>query len=360
VNLAPPILGAPGAPQRRAIAKAITLLESTRSDHRAQADALLTTLLPHTGKSFRLGISGVPGVGKSTFIEALGLRLIAQGHRVAVLAIDPSSSVSGGSILGDKTRMEHLSVHPQAYIRPSPASGTLGGVAAKTREAMLVCEAAGYDVVIVETVGVGQSETAVAGMTDMFVLLQLPNAGDDLQAIKKGVMELADLVVINKADIDRDAATRAQAQITSALRILGQHGRPDHAHHDEGRWRAEVLQLSALSGDGVDTFWQRVTRFRELQQASGRLEARRRQQALAWMWERIESGLRQAFRQHPGVKSLLPQLTREVERGQVAASTAARQLLSLCHPGLDRACPGPDPGGSAAAAEDMDPGSSPG
>jgi len=327
VNLAADIVGAPGAVQRRAIAKAITLLESTRADHRAQADALLTELLPHTGKSFRLGISGVPGVGKSTFIEALGLALIAKGHRVAVLAIDPSSSVSGGSILGDKTRMEHLSVQPQAYIRPSPSSGTLGGVAAKTRDAMLVCEAAGYDVVIVETVGVGQSETAVAGMTDMFVLLQLPNAGDDLQAIKKGVMELADLVVINKADIDPDAATRAQAQITSALRILGQHGHPGHAHHDQAIWHPQVLQLSALKGVGVDGFWQAVTRFRQLQEASGRLAARRRHQSLAWMWERIESGLRQAFRQHPDVKSLLPRMTQEVEEGRVAASTAARQLL---------------------------------
>jgi LAO/AO transport system kinase len=332
VNLPEAILGPAGPAQRRAIAKAITLLESTRGEHRARADEMLTALLPHSGKSFRLGISGVPGVGKSTFIEALGLSLIAQGHRVAVLAIDPSSSISGGSILGDKTRMERLSVHPQAYIRPSPASGTLGGVAAKTREAMLVCEAAGYDVVLIETVGVGQSETAVAGMTDMFVLLQLPNAGDDLQAIKKGVMELADLVVINKADIDGDAATRAQAQITSALRILGQHGRADHAHHDESQWHPQVVQLSALKGDGVARFWEAVTRFRALQQASGRLEARRRQQALAWMWERIESGLRQAFRQHPGVQSLLPQLTREVEQGRVAASTAARQLLALCHP----------------------------
>jgi LAO/AO transport system kinase len=327
VNLAPAIVGTPGAAQRRAIAKTITLLESTRADHRAEADALLTELLPHTGNSFRLGISGVPGVGKSTFIEALGLALIAQGHRVAVLAIDPSSSVSGGSILGDKTRMEHLSVQPQAYIRPSPSSGTLGGVAAKTREAMLVCEAAGYDIVIVETVGVGQSETAVAGMTDMFVLLQLPNAGDDLQAIKKGVMELADLVVINKADIDPDAATRAQAQITSALRILGQHGHPDHAHHDATLWHPQVLQLSALKSQGVDRFWQAVTRFRSLQESSGRLAARRRHQSLDWMWERIESGLRQAFRQHAAVKSLLPTMTREVEEGRLAASTAARQLL---------------------------------
>jgi LAO/AO transport system kinase len=336
MDLQSAILGAESPAQRRAIAKAITLLESTRADHRARADELLTQLLPHTGKSFRLGISGVPGVGKSTFIEALGLALIAQGHRVAVLAIDPSSSVSGGSILGDKTRMEKLSVHPQAYIRPSPSSGTLGGVAAKTREAMLVCEAAGHDVVIVETVGVGQSETAVAGMTDMFVLLQLPNAGDDLQAIKKGVMELADLVVINKADIDRDAATRAQAQITSAMRILGQHGRPEHARHDETLWHPQVLQLSALKAEGIDLFWQAVTRFRNLQEASGRLAARRRQQALAWMWERIESGLRQAFRQHPQVKSLLPKMTADVEQGTLPASTAARQLLNAWMPAPGR------------------------
>lgn len=307
--------------QRRAIAKAITLLESTRADHRAQADELLTELLPHTGQSFRLGISGVPGVGKSTFIEALGLFLIAHGHRVAVLTIDPSSTVSGGSILGDKTRMEQLSVHPRAYIRPSPSGGTLGGVAEKTREAMLVCEAAGYDIVIVETVGVGQSETAVAGMTDMFVLMQLPNAGDDLQAIKKGVMELADLVVINKADLDADAATRAQAQITSALRLFTQQGR------DRGAWHPQVLQLSALKSVGVDAFWQAVTRFRETRTAEGALQARRRQQALAWMWERIESSLRSEFRQHPAVRELLPRLAGEVEAGRLPASTAARALL---------------------------------
>ena len=310
------------------MAKAITLLESTRTDHRAQADELLTALLPHTGKAFRLGISGVPGVGKSTFIEALGLYLIGQGHRVAVLAVDPSSTVSGGSILGDKTRMEHLSVHDQAHIRPSPSSGTLGGVAEKTREAMLVCEAAGYDIVIVETVGVGQSETAVSGMTDMFVLLQLPNAGDDLQAIKKGVMELADLVVINKADIDPNAAMRAQAQITSSLRLLGLHGHPDHAHHDESVWHPQVIQISALLGQGVDAFWNTVRRFRDLQTASGRLAARRQQQALAWMWERIDAGLKQAFRQNPKVREQLPALEQQVRNGQLAASTAARTLLA--------------------------------
>jgi LAO/AO transport system kinase len=313
--------------QRRAMAKAITLLESTRADHRAQADELLTAILPHTGQSFRLGISGVPGVGKSTFIEALGLYLIGQGHRVAVLAVDPSSTVSGGSILGDKTRMEHLSVHPQAYIRPSPSSGTLGGVAEKTRESMLVCEAAGYDVVIVETVGVGQSETAVQGMTDMFCLLQLPNAGDDLQAIKKGVMELADLVVINKADIDSDAATRARAQITSALRLLGLHGNPDHMHHDQQIWHPQAIQLSALLGQGVDSFWAAVSEFKQLQTANGQLQARRQHQSLAWMWERIDAGLKQAFRAHPVVREMLDGVTADVAAGRLPASTAARALL---------------------------------
>ena len=317
------------AQQRRAMAKAITLLESTRVDHRAQGDELLTALLPHTGQALRLGISGVPGVGKSTFIEALGLYLIAQGHRVAVLAVDPSSTVSGGSILGDKTRMEHLSVQEQAYIRPSPSSGTLGGVAEKTREAMLVCEAAGYDVVIVETVGVGQSETAVQGMTDAFCLLQLPNAGDDLQAIKKGVMELADLVVINKADIDPDAATRAEAQITSSLRLLGLHGHPDHAHHDTAIWHPKVIQISALLGQGVDSFWSAVCQYRDVQNANGRFAARRQGQAKAWMWERIDAGLKQRFRQHPQVQARLGPATDAVLAGTLPASTAARQLLEL-------------------------------
>jgi LAO/AO transport system kinase len=315
--------------QRRAIAKAITLLESTRADHRAQADALLTALLPHTGKSFRLGISGVPGVGKSTFIEALGLHLIAQGHRVAVLTIDPSSTVSGGSILGDKTRMEKLSMHEKAFIRPSPSSGTLGGVAEKTREAMLVCEAAGYDTVIVETVGVGQSETAVQGMTDMFVLLQLPNAGDELQAIKKGVMELADLVVINKADIDPGAATRAKAQITSSLRLLGMHGKA-HDVHDATHWQPQVLSLSALLGQGVDAFWTAVTEFQTLGQVNGQLAARRQHQALAWMWERIDAGLKQAFKANPAVRAQLQATLDAVGAGTLAPSTAARNML-LAH-----------------------------
>jgi LAO/AO transport system kinase len=331
--------------QRRATAKAITLFESTRADHRAQADALLTALLPYTGQALRLGISGVPGVGKSTFIEALGLYLIAHNHRVAVLAVDPSSSVSGGSILGDKTRMERLAASEQAYIRPSPASGTLGGVAERTREAMLVCEAAGYDVVIVETVGVGQSEIAVAGMTDMFVLLQLPNAGDDLQAIKKGVMELADLIVINKADLDAAAATRARAQIISALglslRLFGQedgqekekhrgHGQSEHAAMGvaERGWQPQVLQLSALTATGIDTFWAAVQEFKNVQTANGKLAQRREKQALAWMWERIESGLKQSFQQNTKVQALLPRLSRQVAEGTLPASVAARTLLT--------------------------------
>jgi len=325
------ILDGEAMAQRRAIAKAITLLESTRTDHRVQADELLTSLLPHTGKSFRLGISGVPGVGKSTFIEVLGLYLIKLGHRVAVLTIDPSSTVSGGSILGDKTRMEMLSVHERAYIRPSPSRGSLGGVAEKTREAMLVCEAAGYDVVIVETVGVGQSETAVANMTDMFVLMQLPNAGDDLQAIKKGVMELADLVIINKADIDADAAMRAEVQITSAMRLFGlannAMGQVQAAAFDSF-WHAQVLQLSALHNKGVDAFWAAVTQFKTLQTANGKLAERRKQQALSWMWERVEAGLKQAFRKDPAVASLLPKMIAGVVSGKLPASTAARNLLA--------------------------------
>jgi LAO/AO transport system kinase len=311
--------------ERRALAKAITLLESTRADHRVRADALLNTLLPHTGKAMRLGISGVPGVGKSTFIESLGLMLIGKGHRVAVLAIDPSSSVSGGSILGDKTRMEHLSMNEAAYIRPSPASGTLGGVAEKTRETILVCEAAGHDVVIVETVGVGQSETAVASMTDMFVLLQLPNAGDDLQAIKKGVMELADLVVINKADLDPAAATRAEAYISSSLRMFGAHAPAD-------QWVTRVMQLSALKGQGLEAFWSGVEAFHRMRRASGEFDVRRRQQSLAWMWDIVRARLLADFHRHAAVRAALPQTVRDVTGARVAPSAAARALLNLFEP----------------------------
>jgi LAO/AO transport system kinase len=321
------LTGAPSLKQRRALAKIITLLESTRLDHRKRADDVLNTLLPKTGNSFRLGISGVPGVGKSTLIEALGLYLIEKGHRVAVLAIDPSSSLSGGSILGDKTRMERLSVLEDAFIRPSPSSGTLGGVAEKTREAMLVAEAAGFDVIIVETVGVGQSEIAVAGMTDMFLLMQLPNAGDDLQAIKKGVMEIADLIAINKVDIDPDAAMRAQLFITSSLRLLGFQGNPDHASHQQEYWHPTVITLSALEGKGVPELWDKVTHFEKLQKANGKFESRRKQQAGAWMWDRIDAGLKSAFRNNAQVQELLPTLIAQVNQGTMAASVAARRLL---------------------------------
>ena len=307
---------------RRALAKAITLIESTRTDHRAQADALLDALLPQTGRSLRLGISGVPGVGKSTFIEALGLFLIARGHRVAVLAVDPSSSVSGGSILGDKTRMERLSVDDAAFIRPSPTSGALGGVAEHTREALLLCEAAGFDVVIVETVGVGQSETAVAGMTDLFVLLQLPNAGDDLQAIKRGVMELADLVVINKADLDDAAATRAMAQIASAIRVFGFHGHTAAA-------AAPVLKLSALKGDGLEAFWQTVQSQAQQRRDSAAFDARRKKQREAWLWDIVHARLRADFEQHAAVREALPRLLAEVNAARTAPTVAARALLNL-------------------------------
>ena len=321
------LTSAPSLKQRRALAKIITLLESTRLDHRKRADEVLNTLLPKTGNSFRLGISGVPGVGKSTLIEALGLYLIEKGHRVAVMAIDPSSSLSGGSILGDKTRMERLSVLEDAFIRPSPSSGTLGGVAEKTREAMLVAEAAGFDVIIVETVGVGQSEIAVAGMTDMFLLMQLPNAGDDLQAIKKGVMEIADLIAINKVDIDPDAAMRAQLFITSSLRLLGFQGNPDHASHQQEFWHPTVITLSALEGKGVPELWDKVTHFEKLQKANGKFKGRRKQQAGAWMWDRIDAGLKSAFRNNAQVQELLPILIAEVNQGTMAASVAARRLL---------------------------------
>ncbi len=305
------LVAAVQAGDRRGLARAITLIESTRADHRARADALLNALLPRSGQALRLGVSGVPGVGKSTFIEALGLALIALGHRVAVLTIDPSSTVSGGSILGDKTRMERLSMREEAYIRPSPSSGTLGGVAEKSRETMLVCESAGYDIVIVETVGVGQSETAVAGMTDLFLLLQLPNAGDDLQAMKKGIMELADLVIINKADLDPHAAARAENQVRSSL------------HH------TAVLSVSALTGKGMDTLWQTVERTVTARRASSEFVTRRRQQSLAWLWDIIHSRLQADFRAHRGVSEALPQTLRDVEQGRVAPSVAARALLGV-------------------------------
>ncbi len=314
------LTAARGERQRRALAKTITLLESTRADHRERADALLALLPVPAQASLRLGISGVPGVGKSTFIETLGLALIAAGHRVAVLAVDPSSSLSGGSILGDKTRMERLSVHEQAFVRPSPSGGTLGGVAAATREAIRVVEAAGYDVVVVETVGIGQSEAAVAGMTDCFVLLQLPNAGDDLQAIKKGVLELADLVVVNKADLDVRAAARAVGQLESALRLVGPHDAP--------RSGQRVLATSALDAAKVAEVWQLAEAFAAAQRASGALERRRHAQARAGLWERIDAGLREGFRSHPAVRRLLPGALADIDAGHLPVSVVARRLLA--------------------------------
>jgi LAO/AO transport system kinase len=313
--------------QRRALAKTITLLESTRPDHVPRAQQVLNALLPHSGKAIRIGISGVPGVGKSTFIEALGIRLIDQGHRLAVLAVDPSSSVSGGSILGDKTRMEMLCQREEAFIRPSPSSGSLGGVAEKTREAMLVCEAAGFDVIIVETVGVGQSETTVAGMVDMFCLLQLPNAGDDLQAIKKGIVEIADLVVINKADIDPRAAAVTRAQWRNALSML----RPASPN-----WKPPVITLSALQKEGVAEFWQEIEKYRLALSATGEFEAKRQHQALAWMWQLIDSGLRSHFHHHAEVQRRLPELSRAVEAGTLTPTVAAHALLDLMMAGQSR------------------------
>lgn len=306
------------AGQRRALAKSITLIESTRGDHQTRAHAVLNALLPHTGRAIRIGISGVPGAGKSTFIEALGVWLIEQGKKLAVLAIDPSSSVTGGSILGDKTRMELLSQREEAFIRPSPSAGSLGGVAEKTREAMLLCEAAGYDVIIVETVGVGQSETTVAGMVDMFCLLQLPNAGDDLQAIKKGIVEIADMVVINKADIDPQATAVVRAQWRNALHML----RPASQH-----WAPPVISLSALRKAGIAEFWAEVEKFRAALEASGEFASKRQHQALAWMWQMIDAGLRQHFRQHPAVRRNLPALAAAVETGRTTPAAAAYTLL---------------------------------
>src|SRR5574343_1752545 len=306
------------AGQRRALAKAITLIESTRADHQQRAQQVLNALLPSTGNAIRIGISGVPGAGKSTFIEALGVWLIERGKKLAVLAVDPSSSVSGGSILGDKTRMELLSKREEAFIRPSPSAGSLGGVAEKTREAMLLCEAAGYDVIIIETVGVGQSETTVAGMVDMFCLLQLPNAGDDLQAIKKGIVEIADLVVINKADIDKQATAVVRAPWRNALHML----RPASPN-----WTPPVLTASALHKEGIAEFWENIENFRKALTASGEFEQKRRHQALAWMWQMIESGLHQHFREHPRVQQQLGALSRSVENGQTTPAAAAYALL---------------------------------
>ena len=304
---------------RRAIAKAITLLESTRPESFEQGQELLESLLPHSGQALRIGITGVPGVGKSTFIEAIGLFLIEQGHRVAVLAVDPSSQLTGGSIMGDKTRMNELAQHPHAFIRPSPSSGILGGVARKTRETMLICEAAGYDVVIVETVGVGQSETMVASMVDLFLLLMLPNAGDELQGIKKGVLELADLVVVNKSDGEQETlAKTAQSEYRKALHLLPS---------SKNSWTPQILRCSALEKRGIDKIWDSVKSFREALQNSGEWEKQRRSQTGKWMWSLVEEGLLTNFRNHPNLQKQIPELEKEVESGNMLPTTAARKLL---------------------------------
>jgi len=313
---------------RRALARAITLVESTRADHRATASALLQRLAPHSGNSIRLGISGVPGVGKSTFIEALGNHVIDAGHRVAVLTVDPSSAISGGSILGDKTRMEELSRRHEAYIRPTPSGNTLGGIARRSREAMLLCEAAGFDVIIVETVGVGQSETRVAEMTDMFVLLLLPGGGDELQGIKRGIMELADLVLVNKADGDMLAAAgRAAAEYRGALQLL---------HPRSAAWKVTVHTCSARDGGGIDETWQTVLDYCDTLQANGELAARRAAQARGWMWSEVNDSLVTALQSDPEVRRRLPELEAAASAGRIPPTLAARELLELFLKNHDR------------------------
>lgn len=304
---------------RRALAKAITLVESTRADHGDQAVALLEALMPHTGQSIRLGVSGAPGVGKSTFIESLGNYLTEQGHQVAVLAVDPTSAVSGGSILGDKTRMETLSVNPKAFVRPSPAGKTLGGVTRRTRESLLLCEAAGYDVIIVETVGVGQSETAVSDMTDMFLLLLSPGGGDDLQGIKRGIMELADLVLVNKADGDQaNLASQTVSDYRAALHFM-QARTPS--------WTPQVEACSALNNTNIETAWSVVTEFRQALVASGELTTLRAQQARAWMWAETAEMLIAGLKNHLTIKSMVPELEQQVLAGTLPAIVAAERLI---------------------------------
>jgi LAO/AO transport system kinase len=309
------------AGSRAALARAITLIESRRGDHQATARALVQALLPETGKAIRVGITGSPGVGKSTTIDALGVSLIAQGHRVAVLAVDPSSARTGGSILGDKTRMARLAVADAAFIRPSPASGTLGGVAAKTREAMLLCEAAGFDVVLVETVGIGQSETAVCDMTDFFLALMLPGAGDELQGIKKGLVELADMIAVNKADGDNlQRANLAAAEYRGALHILT----PRSAH-----WQPPVLTYSALAGTGIAELWQNILDHRTAMNASGEFAGRRRQQQVKWMWTMLEQHLMARLRADPAVRAKVKQTEASVADGRVAPAVAAEQIAEM-------------------------------
>ncbi len=309
------------AGDRATLARAITLIESKRADHRRSAHHLVQELLPFTGQAVRLGITGAPGSGKSTTIDALGSHLTAQGRKVAVLAVDPSSSRTGGSILGDKTRMARLAADPHAFVRPSPASGTLGGVAAKTRETMLLCEAAGYDVVMVETVGIGQSETAVADMTDFFLVMMLPGAGDELQGLKKGIVELADMIAINKADGDNVARARlAAADYRAALNILNPHS---------ATWSPPVLTYSALTGNGIDELWNQVMAHKEKMTGSGELAARRREQQVKWMWSMLEERLSARLRSDAGVRAKLRQAEAAVAAGKLAPALAVEEIAQL-------------------------------
>lgn len=306
---------------RRLLAKTITLIESSLPAHQDLARAVIDLLLPHTGKAIRLGITGVPGVGKSTFIESLGTMLVKKGHRVAVLAVDPSSKRSGGSVLADKTRMEKLAIEENAFIRPSPSGGTLGGVARKTRETMIVCEAAGFDVMIVETVGVGQSETTVASMVDFFLLLMISGAGDELQGIKKGVLELADAVAVNKADGDNvKRAEMARKQYETALHFLAP---------SSPNWTPPVLTCSAIEMNGIDIIWGSVLDHHKKLALTGELQAKRKKQAVDWMWALVKEGLKERFFQNPEVNKLLPGILKEVESGKTASTLAAARLLFL-------------------------------
>ncbi len=304
---------------RAVLARAITLVESNAAAHQEMAQEVLLQILPDTGNAHRIGITGVPGVGKSTFIEKLGTRLTGEGHRVAVLAVDPSSGVSGGSILGDKTRMAKLAVDPDAFVRPSPTSGSLGGVTRKTRETVLLCEAAGFDVVLVETVGVGQSETVVAEMVDFFLVLMLAGAGDELQGIKRGILELADMVAINKADGDNDTKAKvARNEYAGAIRYL----RPASEN-----WAPPVLTCSGLRGSGLPVLWEKICEHRRILTGSGELEAKRKKQLVSWTWSMIEDQLLHALKHHPEVARLLPSIEADVAEGRMTPTRAAQRVL---------------------------------